>query len=113
MAFQKQYAGERVIMDLSNYLSAELSILIPVLYVIGIFIKNSTIKDWKIPFILGAAGIVLCFAYLASKQWPANGTQWFELVFSSITQGILAAASSVYANNLYKQFTKRNENSEE
>jgi len=101
-----------IVMDLSNYLSAELSILIPVLYAIGIFIKFSSIKDWKIPFILGVAGIVLSFAYLISKQWPANGEQWFGLVFSSITQGILAAASSVYANNLYKQYTKRNENSE-
>lgn len=100
-------------MDLSNYLSAELSILIPVLYAIGIFIKNSTIKDWKIPFILGAAGIVLSFAYLAAMQWPENGAQWLGLIFSSITQGILAAASSVYANNLYKQYTKRKENSEE
>lgn len=100
-------------MDFNNYLSAELSILIPVLYAIGIFIKSSSIKDWKIPFILGVAGILLSFAYLASKEWPANGTQWLGLVFSSITQGILSAASSVYANNLYKQYTKRKENSEE
>ena len=106
-------AGEEVIMDLSNYVSAELSILVPVLYAIGIFIKNSSIKNWKIPFILGAMGIVLSFAYLVSKDWPSNGAHWFGLVFSSITQGILAAASSVYANNLYKQYIKRNEDSGE
>jgi 1,4-dihydroxy-2-naphthoate octaprenyltransferase len=100
-------------MDLSNYVSAELSILVPVLYAIGIFIKNSSIKDWKIPFILGAMGIVLTFAYLVSKQWPADGGEWFGLIFSSITQGILEAASSVYANNLYKQYIKRNESSAE
>lgn len=94
-------------MDFSNYISAELSILIPVLYVMGIFIKNSTLKDWKIPFVLGIAGIVLAFSYLISKSWPANASEVFGLIFASVTQGILSAASSVYANNLYKQFKCR------
>lgn len=99
-------------MEFSNYISAELAILIPVLYAIGIFIKSSSIKDWKIPFILGAAGIVLSFTYLISKDMPDNAQQVFGLIFASITQGVLAAASSVYVKNLQKQFTVRKNDDE-
>lgn len=100
------------IMDFNSYISPELTILIPVLYTIGLFIKNSSIKNWMIPFILGGAGILLTFTYLISKDYPVNAAGVFGLIFASITQGILAAASSVYVNNLYKQFTGR-KNSED
>ncbi len=96
-------------MELSTYMSGELTVLIPVLYAIGAFIKKSAIKNWRIPFVLGTAGIILAFVYLISKSYPANPQDIFGLIFASTTQGILAAASSVYANNLYKQFTGRNE----
>lgn len=96
-------------MNYSEYVSPELSILIPVLYAIGMFIKSSALKSWRIPFILGGVGILLSFTYLISKTYPQNAAEVFGLIFASITQGILAAATSVYANNLYKQFTTRNE----
>lgn len=102
--------GKVIIMNFNNYVSPELSILIPVLYAIGAFLKKGTAKDWRIPFILGAVGIVLAFSYLISKTYPTNTAEFFGIIFASCTQGILAAASSVYANNLYKQFTKRKEN---
>ena len=44
-------------MDYTEYISAELYVLIPILYVLGAVIKNSRIKDWKIPFILGLFNI--------------------------------------------------------
>lgn len=96
-------------MNYSEYISPELSVLIPVLYAIGLFIKSSSLKDWRIPFILGVAGILLSFTYLISKTFPQNASEVFGLIFASFTQGILSAATSVYANNLYKQFTTRNE----
>ncbi|HAN21977.1 MAG: hypothetical protein A2Y15_05625 [Clostridiales bacterium GWF2_36_10] len=96
-------------MNYSEYMSPELSILIPVLYAIGAFIKKSSTKNWLIPFILGGVGILLVFAYLISKDYPTCVSEFFGLIFASCTQGIIAAASSVYANNLYKQFTQRNE----
>ncbi|MDD4164130.1 MAG: phage holin family protein [Eubacteriales bacterium] len=96
-------------MNYNEFVSPELSLLIPVLYAIGMFIKNSNIKNWLIPFILGAIGILLTFFYLISKDFPQNASDIFTLIFASITQGILSAATSVYANNLYKQFRARNE----
>ncbi|HBR31108.1 MAG TPA: hypothetical protein DD733_03380, partial [Clostridiales bacterium] len=53
-------------MNYNEFVSPELSLLIPVLYAIGMFIKNSNIKNWLIPFILGAIGILLTFFYLIS-----------------------------------------------
>ncbi|PKM60997.1 MAG: hypothetical protein CVU97_07480 [Firmicutes bacterium HGW-Firmicutes-21] len=100
---------EMIIMDFNMYMSSELTVLIPVLYAIGAFIKKSSIKNWKIPFILGAFGIGLSLFYLVSKSYPSSIEEVFGLIFATITQGILAAASSVYANNLYKQFKDRKE----
>ena len=88
-------------------MTGELTILIPVLYAIGAFIKKSSVKNWKIPFILGIVGIALAFTYLISKNYPASTEELFGLIFACVTQGTLAAASSVYANNLYKQFNQR------
>jgi len=45
---------------IKNFIKPELLILIPVLYFIGVAIKNTTlIKDKFIPLILGLIGIIL------------------------------------------------------
>lgn len=90
-------------MDYQNYVKAELLILIPVLYLIGAAIKKSKIKDSYIPFILGAVGIVLAGVYLFATE-PIKGAQAVATaLFTAITQGILVAGASVYANQLIKQ----------
>ncbi len=89
--------------DLTDYLRGELFVLVPVLYVLGILLKRSPLRDWLIPFVLCGAGIAVCFAYF----W-GEGAGLAQTLFSSVTQGILCAACSVYANNLVKQFAGRN-----
>lgn len=85
-----------------TYLKPELVVLIPVLYFIGLaFKKGAFIKDKFIPLVLGVISIVLVFVYLmATEGWNVN------VIWLSVVQGVLAAAGSVYANQLYKQLTK-------
>ena len=90
-------------MDYQQFIRAELLILIPVLYLIGVGIKKSNIRDNLIPVILGVCGILLSALYLFTAIPLNNSTDVATLVFSAITQGILCAGASVYANQLYKQ----------
>lgn len=96
-------------MEYTKYISAELYVLIPLLYVIGAFIKNSRISDWKIPIILGVTGICLAGIWIFSTN-PINGAQQvLSMIFASITQGVLCAAASVYTDNLYKQLKEKDD----
>lgn len=87
----------------------ELLVLIPVLYFIGLALKKSTVPDKFIPLLLGLSGIVLAVIYMAATT-PVRGAQdVFNLIFAGITQGILCAGCSVYANQLVKQSKKDDE----
>ena len=59
--------------DINGYIDNELYILIPVLYILGIIIKKSRINDSAIPFILGAAGVVLAVIYKLAIHTPQSG----------------------------------------
>lgn len=85
---------------MTEYIQPELLILIPVLYLIGYALKRTTvISDKFIPLILGAAGIALTACYELT-------TGQFNL-FAAITQGILCAGASTYANQIYKQLVTK------
>lgn len=94
-------------MDYTQYISAELYVLIPILYVIGAVIKNSRINDWKIPFILGCAGILLAGLWIFSANTITCTQQVLSMIFASITQGVLCAAASVYTDNIYRQLKEK------
>lgn len=80
---------------MTEYIQPELVILIPVLYLIGMGLKKAkVIPDKYIPIILGVVGVLLSIAF--------NG----ESIFTAITQGILCAGASTYANQIYKQIKK-------
>ncbi len=86
---------------LTNYIKPELLILIPVLYLIGMMLKNTTlVQDKFIPVCLGVCGIVLSLLYVFSGDVVGNIA---NIIFASVTQGILAAGTAVYANELLKQ----------
>lgn len=93
-------------MDFQQYIKPELLILIPVLYLIGAGIKRSKIEDRHIPWILGVCGVLLSCIYLYAVE-DINGSRAIATaLFTAITQGILCAGASVYANQLYKQTKK-------
>jgi hypothetical protein len=85
---------------MTEYIQAELMILIPVLYLIGAGLKKAnTVLDKYIPIILGVIGVGLSMLYFGIA---CNGNS----IFTAITQGILCAGASTYANQIYKQMRK-------
>ena len=98
-------------MDISVYLDPGSMVLIPVLNLIGYWIKNTgKVKSNFIPLILGAAGIILCAVRSAGEQEPKNV---YEYVFSAFTQGILVASAAVYSNQIYKQTKSGGQNNDQ
>lgn len=84
---------------MTDYIQPELLVLIPVLYLIAMGIKKSKlIKDKYIPILIGIVGIVLSALYIGEISINA--------LFAAVTQGILCAGTSTYANQIYKQLEK-------
>lgn len=89
--------------ELTVYVPQELLILIPVLYVVGFFVKRTErVSDKLIPFILGGVGIVICMFF----EFMTVGFG-FEAVFDGIVEGILCAGVTVYIHQVKKQVTKK------
>lgn len=77
-----------------NYIVDNCLILIPVLYIIGMILKNlEFIKDKYIPLILLPIGVALA---IAIKGIDIN----------SVIQGILVTGVTVYGNQIFKQINK-------
>lgn len=77
-----------------NYIVDNCLILIPVLYVIGMILKNlERIEDKYIPLILLPIGVALA---IAVKGIEVN----------SVIQGILITGVTVYGNQIFKQINK-------
>ena len=93
-------------MDVQDFIKPELIVLAPVLYIIGIYIKKSKIKDKYIPLILGAVSILLCGIWVFSTCGILNFQCVLTAIFTSVTQGILLAGTTVYANQVYLQAKK-------
>lgn len=94
-------------MDFVEYIKPELLILIPVLYLIGVGVKKSAISDKFIPLVLGAVGIVLCTIWVLATSETESTQDKMMAIFTAITQGILIAGASVYANQIIKQANKK------
>ena len=94
-------------MDFNEFIKPELLILVPVLYLVGIGLKKSKLSDRFIPFILGGIAIVLSAAWVVATSNISTLQDVAYALFISITQGILSAGASVYANQLYVQSKKK------
>lgn len=92
---------------IKDFIKPELLVLIPVLYIVGHgFKKTSLIKDKFIPLLLGSISILLAGLYIFATS-DVNGIKEITMaIFTAITQGILIAGASVYANQIYKQLQK-------
>ena len=83
-------------MDFAQYIAQNALILIPVLYVLGMLIKNTEKIDSKyIPIILLVGGI-------------AGAIGIMGISVNSVVQGILVTGATVYTNQLIKQTTQNN-----
>ena len=92
--------------DYTEFIRPELLILIPVMYLLGAAIKKTALRDKLIPLVLGAAAILLSGIYLFAVSDISGGRNIAMAVFTAITQGILIAGASVYANQIWKQLTQ-------
>ena len=78
--------------NISTLIQSELFVLVPVLYLLGMWFKKAKwIKDEYIPITIGVLGAVFTCLYLKS------------ISFSAVIQGVLCAGCAVYANQLKKQ----------
>ena len=93
-------------MNYQNYIKTELLILIPVLYIVGIGLKKSKMKDSRIPLLLGVISIALSTIWVFSSCDISGLKDIAAALFTAVTQGILAAGTSVYVNQLYLQKKK-------
>lgn len=85
--------------NLQDYIKPELLVLIPVLYIAGMYLKNTERVDNKyIPAVLGAGGVLLAMLYVLGSE----GITLMGL-FTAITQGVLVSGAAVYVNQLIKQ----------
>lgn len=82
-------------MEILNYIIENRLVLIPVLYILGEFIKRTEyVKDKLIPSILLFIGII--FSVLMGG----------DTVINNIIQGILVAGATVLGNQIIKQVGK-------
>ena len=93
-------------MNIQEFVKPELLILVPVLYLIGMAVKKSGIRDKWIPLLLGATAVVLAAVYVFATSEVGTGRDVATAIFTAITQGILCAGASVYANQVYTQSKK-------
>lgn len=93
-------------MNYQEYIKSELLILIPVLYFIGIGLKKSKMSDKLIPTALGIISILLSMVWVLATCDIGTYKEFAAAFFTAVTQGILVAGTSVYANQLYIQANK-------
>ena len=93
-------------MDYQEYIKSELLILIPVLYFIGIGLKKIKLADKRIPLTLGLISVTLSAVWVISTSDIVGIQDAAAAFFTAVTQGVLAAGASVYANQLYVQSNK-------
>lgn len=91
---------------IKEFIKPELLIMIPVLYVFGIALKKSNAADKRIPLVLGVTSIVLSLLFVLTTSEISGWQDVLMSIFSGITQGVLCAGASVYANQVVKQSGK-------
>lgn len=93
-------------MNYQDYIKTELLILVPVLYFVGIGLKKSKLPDKLIPIVLGAAAVALSIIWVIATGDISGVKQAASAIFTAVTQGVLVAGTSVYANQIYVQANK-------
>ncbi len=93
-------------MNYQDYIKTELLILVPVLYFLGIGLKKSKLPDKWIPVVLGVSAVVLSAIWVIATADISGLQETASAIFTAVTQGVLVAGASVYANQLYIQAKK-------
>ena len=82
--------------EIIKYITEEALVLMPVLFVLGLLLKNTPkVADWMIPWTLLALGVV-------------GGILITGDTLQGIVQGVLVAGGTVLTHQLVKQTIERN-----
>lgn len=82
-------------MDFTSYLIDKMLILVPVLYILGMFVKSTPkVKDWLIPWIILGLALIGALAIGIASGIP---------IVDAVIQGILVAGVTVFTNQLVVQ----------
>ena len=82
-------------MEFIDYIISEALIIIPVLWILGSFLKRTPkVQDWIIPWVLLAVGILAALGIIG-------------FTVDAAVQGILVAGAAVLGHQLVKQTTER------
>lgn len=93
--------------NIINYINPELIVLIPVLYVLGLMLKDSTrVPHTAIPAALGVVGVALAVAWCMATVQPVDLWAIVLTAVTALMQGLLCAGAAVYADQLGKQAVK-------
>lgn len=92
---------------IKEYISPELLVLVPVLYLVGRGLKCSKVRDERIPLLLGAAGVLLAALWVFATAELASWRDLLLTLFTAGVQGALCAGASVYCDQLVKQARKK------
>ena len=91
---------------LKEFIKPELLVMIPVLYLLGMALKASSVADKKIPMVLGIVSITLSVLFIVTTSDFKGWQDVLMSIFVGITQGILCVGASVYVNQVIKQSKK-------
>lgn len=84
-------------MEILDYIIKEALIIIPVLWILGAFLKKTPkVEDWTIPWVLLVIGILLSVGIIG-------------FTVDAAVQGVLVAGAAVLGHQLFKQTVNRNE----
>ncbi|MDK2802878.1 MAG: hypothetical protein KFW09_05860 [Oscillospiraceae bacterium] len=89
---------------INEFIKPELLIIIPVLYIIGEFLKTkcNIIKNCYIPLILVLISTALSTLWVLSISTITTYQGLFASLFTSITQGVLIAGATVLSYEIIK-----------
>lgn len=94
-------------MNYQDYIRPELLVLVPVLYLIGVGLKKSRLPDRFIPLALGGISILMTALWIFPTSDIGSAGDVFTAIFTSVTQGVLAAGASVYVSQIQIQAAKK------
>lgn len=92
----------------AEYIDQRLLVLVPVLLIIGKFLKHSrSVNNKWIPLTLGGVGIALSVLEVLSTSAIASWRDVTLACFTAIVQGILCSGAAVYSHQLVKNTRKK------
>ncbi len=91
---------------LKEFIKPELFVLVPVMYILGLGLRQVNLDNKWIPLILGAVGVMLSLLYIFGTSNINGGGDTAMAIFTSVTQGVLCAGGSVYIDQIIKQVNK-------